>query len=126
MMPPFKLLESILKWIFGSPWTTSGFLALLGTASAWFLLRTGESFSWSRLAIGTVFGEFLGALFSVEIHFSWAARIKLMASGLAGILFGGMVAILLQLGIAHMIFAVLAGFVLGVTSRYWIFHVNLP
>ncbi|QUP53641.1 hypothetical protein GO998_07635 [Ralstonia syzygii] len=126
MTPPSKRFELLLKWIFGSPWITSIFLALLGTASAWLLLRGNALFPWRKLAIGAVLGVFVGALFSVETHFPWDARVKFIISGLIGLLLGVVVAILLQFGVAQIIVAALAGLALGVTSKYWLFHVNLP
>lgn len=73
-------------------------MALLGTASAWLLLQADVMFAWNRLAIGTVFGAFVGALFSVETHFSLRTDVKFLISGGLGVLAGGIVAILLQFG----------------------------
>ncbi|MEF2253365.1 MULTISPECIES: hypothetical protein [Ralstonia solanacearum species complex] len=126
MKRPSERFELLLRWVFGSPWAVIISMALLGTASAWLLLRTDALFTLNRLAIGTVFGAFIGALFSVETHLSWRAHVKFMIGGVIGVLAGGVVAFLLQLGVAHILVAVLAGFALGVTSKYWMFHVNLP
>ncbi|MHA6881784.1 hypothetical protein [Ralstonia pseudosolanacearum] len=126
MMPPSGRFELILKWIFGSPWTAIVSMALMGTASAWLLLRTDAMFAWNKLAIGAVLGAFIGALFSVETHFYWRTRVKFLMSGVVGILAGGVVAILLQLGVANMLVAAMVGLIFGVTSKYWMFHINLP
>ncbi|MGH1514650.1 hypothetical protein [Ralstonia solanacearum] len=126
MMPFSKRLEITLRWVFGSPWTVTVFMALLGTASAWLLLQADVMFAWNRLAIGTVFGTFVGVLFSVEAHFSLRADVKFIINGGLGVLAGGIVSILLQFGGAYILVAALAGFALGVTSKYWMAHVNLP
>ncbi|WP_230753501.1 hypothetical protein [Ralstonia solanacearum] len=125
-MPFSKRLEITLRWVFGSPWTVTVFMALLGTASAWLLLQADVMFAWNRLAIGTVFGTFVGVLFSVEAHFSLRADVKFIINGGLGVLAGGIVSILLQFGGAYILVAALAGFALGVTSKYWMAHVNLP
>lgn len=125
-MPFYKRLEITLRWVFGSPWTVTVFMALLGTASAWLLLQADVMFAWNRLAIGMVFGTFVGVLFSVEAHFSLRADVKFIINGGLGVLAGGVVAILLKLGGAYILVAALAGFALGVTSKYWMAHVNLP
>ncbi|MHC6050635.1 hypothetical protein ACYT84_02500 [Ralstonia solanacearum] len=101
-------------------------MALLGTASAWLLLQADVLFAWNRMAIGTILGAFVGALFSVETHFSLRADVKFMINGGLGVLAGCIVAILLQLGGAYILVAALAGFALGVTSKYWMAHINLP
>ncbi|MDC6180676.1 hypothetical protein [Ralstonia solanacearum] len=126
MMPLSKRLEITLRWVFGSPWIVTVFMALLGTASAWLLLQADVLFAWNRLAIGTILGAFVGALFSVETHFSLRADVKFMINGGLGVLAGCIVAILLQLGSAYILVAALAGFALGVTSKYWMAHINLP
>ncbi|MDB0574040.1 hypothetical protein LBW59_25270 [Ralstonia solanacearum] len=126
MMPFYKRLEITLRWVFGSPWTVTVFMALLGTASAWLLLQADVMFAWNRLAVGMVFGTFVGVLFSVEAHFSLRADVKFIINGGLGVLVGGIVSILLQFGGAYILFAELAGFALGVTSKYWMAHVNLP
>ncbi|WP_275761195.1 hypothetical protein [Ralstonia pseudosolanacearum] len=126
MMPPSGRFELILRWIFGSPWVVIVSMALLGTASAWLLLRNDALFAWSRLAVGAVSGAFIGALFSVETLFSWRAHVKFMVGGVVGILTGGVVGILLQLGAVYIIVAAMTGFALGITSKHWMFHVNLP
>ncbi|MDB0525057.1 hypothetical protein [Ralstonia solanacearum] len=101
-------------------------MALLGTASAWLLLQADILFAWNRLAIGTILGAFVGALFSVETHFSLRADVKFMINGGLGVLAGCIVAILLQFWGAYILVAALAGFALGVTSKYWMAHINLP
>lgn len=126
MKPPSGRFELILRWIFGSTWAVIVSMALLGTASAWLLLRNDALFAWSRLAVGAVSGAFIGALFSVETLFSWRVHVKLMICGVVGILAGGVVGVLLQLGTVHILVAAMTGFALGVTSKHWIFHVNLP
>lgn len=126
MKPSSGRCELILRWIFGSPWAVIVSMALLGTASAWLLLRNDALFAWGRLAVGAVFGAFIGALFSVETLFSWRAHVKIMICGVVGILAGGVVGILLQLGAVHVFVAAMTGFALGVTSKHWMFHVNLP
>ncbi len=126
MKPSSGRFELILRWIFGSPWAAIASMTLLGTASAWMLLRNDALFAWSRLAVGAVSGAFIGVLFSVETLSSWRAHVKLMICGVVGILVGGVVGILLQLGTVHILVAAMTGFALGVTSRHWMFHVKLP
>lgn len=120
-----RSVEGLARRLFANPWTVLVLLTLLGLLSA-FLVLGREGISYRRLAVGAVFGFALGAAHLVEVRLRVAPIWNRLTCGVIGLGAGLAMAWLMVISPLGMILSSVGGLLLGLLSREWIRHVNLP
>lgn len=121
-----RLLGNFLRWIFCNPLRTCAFMAILGSIGVWLLVRDSSMLNWNRVATGTVFGLATGIVYAVETKFVGTTIVKRLINGVVGLFTGCVIAFLLSFGWLAIFLAALCGFMLGITAKEWIYHINFP